>query len=569
MQGCFITGTDTDVGKTIVTSGLLRGILNKGIAGLAIKPIQTGCSRQDDMLIAPDVACYSHAVHLISGRESHPASVYTFEPACSPHLAASSSDATISIEHIVSVVRGYVDQGKYPLIEGAGGILVPLGNDHTMLDLMKQLAMPVILVASNKLGMINHALLSIKTLRQEGITVLGVIVNNTSQPLDTEEEELRRDNTRTLGDYGAVSVLAEVPFIEDMGASDTTWSLVDEALTPAVTVISDLLNNEERLSEQRMQFDREHIWYPYTSAIDPLPVYEAESAFGCMVRLTNGRELIDGMASWWCAIHGYNHPRLNEAANNQLAQMSHFMFGGITHEPAISLAKKLLEIAPEKLQHVFFADSGSVSVEVAMKMAVQYWQSLGECGRKRFLTVRGGYHGDTTGAMSVCDPVNGMHHLFTDILAKQIFAERPTCQFDAPYSPESIEDITQKLKKHEGEIAAVILEPIVQGAGGMWFYHPNYLAELRRLCDDHNVLLILDEIATGFGRTGKLFACEWAGIEPDIMCVGKALTGGYMTLAATLASRQVAYGVSKDGGVFMHGPTFMANPLACSVACAK
>ena len=319
-----------------------------------------------------------------------------------------------------------------------------------------------------------------------------------------------------------------------------------------------------------INIDKQHIWHPYSAIGSNLPIFHVESASGCKIKLKDGRELIDGMSSWWSTIHGYNHPRMNAALNAQLEKMSHVMFGGLTHDPAIQLTEKLLELHDDRLDAVFFADSGSVSVEVAMKMAIQYWASLGKPNKQRFLTVRNGYHGDTFGAMSVCDPVNGMHSLFGKTLAKNLFAPAPQTPFGHPCKGQDIAELTALLGEHREEIAAVIIEPIVQGAGGMRFYSADYLNRLRTLCDEHEVLLIFDEIATGFGRTGKMFAYQHTEIVPDIITMGKALTGGYMTMAATMTSRTIAETIqSQSPGVFMHGPTFMANPLACSAALAS
>jgi adenosylmethionine-8-amino-7-oxononanoate aminotransferase len=312
------------------------------------------------------------------------------------------------------------------------------------------------------------------------------------------------------------------------------------------------------------------VWHPYGALPAPLPSLPVESADGVRLRLADGRELIDGMASWWCAIHGYRHPALDEALTAQLGRVAHVMFGGLTHEPAVRLAERLIDLAPDGLERVFFADSGSVSVEVAIKMCLQYQRALGHGERTRLLTVRGGYHGDTAGAMALCDPVSGMHWLFAGLLPEQLFAPRPPDGFDAGLDERWAREVSDLVAAHEHELAAIVVEPVVQGAGGMRFHSPECVAHLRRVCDAHGLLLVLDEIATGFGRTGAMFACEHAGVSPDVMCVGKALTGGYMTLAATLCTAEVARTVSTgEGGGLMHGPTFMANPLACAVALAS
>lgn len=547
-KGFIIAGTDTDVGKTIITASFLKAFIKKGFKTAAIKPVQTGCFKDDkNILKAPDVEEYKKAVPHINS----PSPIYSFLMPSSPHIAGKLEKNTISTQKILEFCDLHLKNNEITLIEGAGGIFTPLNNETNYLDLIKQLDLPVILTANNCLGMINHTCLTIETLEMHGIKVCALIINNTK---NNNNDIIKTSNIKYLKNKYSYIKTIEIPFINESKTDKISKILIENKLEQFIE------NNNEEIKETPGT-----LWHPYTSALDPSPQCVVSKTKGNYL-FNNKKPILDGMSSWWCAVHGYNNENIRKAAVKQINQMPHVMFGGITHPPAIKLSESLLKILPKNLNKIFYADSGSVSVEVALKMAVQYWQGQNKLKKTKIMTVKGGYHGDTLGAMSVCDPENGMHTMFNDILPKQIFAPKPKARFDKHFKQEYMEDVRKLIKENHKQTAAFIIEPIVQGAGGMWFYHPKYLKELSILCKKYNILLILDEIATGFGRTGKLFACEWADIVPDIMCIGKAITGGTMSFAAACTTTKVANTISQNGGVLMHGPTFMGNPLACAVA---
>lgn len=593
MRGYFVTGTDTDVGKSVVTAGLLRALRQKGIPTRAVKPVQTGvhCAATEG-----DAALYTEAAG--QGEDLLAAlTLRSFRLAASPHLAAQAEGQSVDVDSLVDALTALASPlaSSAPptllLVEGAGGLRVPLNDHADMLDLMQRLDLPVILVAANRLGVINHVLLSVDALELRGLRVAAVVLTRT-QPdsTDSTEQVIAADSAPCLQARLPHIPLLQVPHCAALKSTDAAvraqgWDRVAQDLEVLACQIGQAWDGAESrkadsAAQARLAFDAAHLWHPYTSVTRPLTAHEVTHTAGNRIHVRGAGWLVDGMASWWCAIHGYGHPHLVQAAQRQAAKMSHVMFGGLTHDPAVTLGQSLLPLLPQGLEQLFFADSGSVAVEVALKMALQYAHATHATGgaekRDLFLVPRGGYHGDTVGAMSVCDPVNGMHSLFGDFLPRQIFVERPSCAFGAynsalnlSFDPRSTEALEAAFAAHGSRAAACILEPIVQGAGGMWFYHPEYLRRVAALCRHYGVLLIVDEIATGFGRTGKMFACEWAGIEPDILCLGKGLTGGMLTLAATACSARVGQGICASGGVFMHGPTFMANPLACAVAQAS
>jgi len=594
-----ITGTDTDAGKTLVTGALARAAMQAGRQVLVLKPVQTGCGHGDShhhdgmgMRVAPppptdtvpDVATYRTAAPAAIA-----CAIVQLAPACSPHLAARQAGVDITVHDLAEQVRDHIARHKADLvlIEGAGGLLTPLNSNEVLADLFAELRFPLLLVVANRLGAVNHALLTIETCSARSargcIPLAGFVTTETSPAAGPAEHAIRKDNASIIATLGRLPCLAAVPHISGLhgseNAREAAWNTAAAAVSPVLETMRRPPCHCTRAAapdiapERLLAYDREHLWHPYTSAQTPARTWEAVYTRGTRITLRDGRELVDGMSSWWCAIHGYNHPALLDALQEQSKRMPHVMFGGLTHKPAVELAQSLLGMVPQGLAHVFYADSGSVAVEVALKMALQYQMAAGRPQRNRILSLRGGYHGDTMGAMSVCDPENGMHHLFSGMLPRQIFAPRPECPYSygqsTPYDPASFAPFSALLKQYGDSVAAVILEPVVQGAGGMWFYHPDYLRAVREACTRHGCLLIADEIATGFGRTGSLFACGHADITPDILCVGKGLTGGVMSLAATLTTAEVAHGISRDGGVLMHGPTYMGNPLACAVAQAS
>ncbi len=587
--GVFVTGTSTDVGKSIVMATLQRAFVTRDICVVPVKAVQTGvaqCAHNTPEKNAGDATIYRDALQSLpcttKARAMRPQTLCQFSLPASPHYAAAQEGERLTVREIVNRIHILADQHPTMplLIEGAGGLLVPLNESEYVIDIARALHMPLIIVVNNALGALNHALLTVEAAQRRDLQICAIVMNDRSGDKNNTDTGIAEDNIHFLKGKFPHILVCTLPYFHGI---DAQWHEVAHALGEVADACKKLWqhsNQAVKHNDALLAWDKEHLWHPYTSATQALPVYPVARAQGKYIELHNGIRLLDGMASWWCAIHGYSHPRLVAAAQEQAARLSHVMFGGLTHEPAVRAAQKLLALMTPlheqtqclahgsmSLSRVFWADSGSVAVEVALKMAVQYQHARQHTRRRtRILTPRGGYYGDTQGAMSVCDPITGMHTLFANTLPQQCFIEKPSCAFHGTCTQEHLAPLEKAFAEYGQDLAACIIEPIVQGAGGMHFYHPHYLQRMRELCTQYEVLLICDEIATGFGRTGKMFASQWAQIVPDICCVGKALTGGFMNLAATVCTEHVAQGICAHDNVFMHGPTFMANPLACAVA---
>lgn len=569
MPHCLlVTGTGTDIGKTHITAALLRSLLLQGTKAKAIKLVQTGVL-PDAVYTSPKADAYHYLQASQDLAEDTADCFFSYPLASSPHLAAKEHKTHLTIAMLKERIQAAVATSPCDvlLFETAGGLCVPINEDEDMLDLITELGFPILLVAQNCLGTINHTLLSLDAIKARGLSLCALILN---QATPENNATICEDNAlflaKRLAHYAKDAFFCSVPY-EDKDPKARFHALAHTLQALAAHCVRQQAPHEPSVASL-IASDRAHIWHPYTKAKNTDPLYVVSKTEKNHIHLQDGRVLIDGMSSWWTSIHGYNHPRILAALRKQAEKFPHVMFGGLTHAPAISLANRLLSHLPKHFGRVFFSDSGSVANEVAMKMAIQYHYERGEKKRTRFVTPLGGYFGDTLGVMSICNPGETIHPVFTETVIHQHFIPRPQARFDQAFDPKSLDPAKDFFAKHGHELIAVILEPIVQGAGGMWFYHPNYLTGIADLCKDYGCLLLFDEIATGFGHTGKFFAMEWANLCPDIVTIGKALTGGTITLAATICTDAVAETLSQNR-VLTHGPTFMANPMACAVANAS
>jgi adenosylmethionine-8-amino-7-oxononanoate aminotransferase len=553
-RGIFIAGTDTGAGKTFVTAALMNHYANACKSVAVVKPIQTGCSDSGDDRIAPDICAYQLA-RMGQGTKVSFHCFEKFKAPCAPNVAARMEGKSIDMDALLRRTRAVIGASDMTLIEGAGGIFTPLDERrNTMADFMERLAIPIVVAAPNRIGVINHVHLTVNELMGRNLKICAIVLTQTMEMdgdgeflLDSNGEEIRAIFPRIA--CKVIGHIRRKKFYQlslDEGRDEVKEENVAEAIV----------------------FDRAHVIHPYDDGKNPGPVEWANGTCGAEIHCHGGVTLVDGISSWWSAIHGYNHPHLKGAMERQLQSMPHVMFAGFTHGPAVELGRQLLRALPSEFGKIFYSDSGSVAVEVALKMAVQWAIGKGKPGKGHFFSLKGAYHGDTHWAMSVSDSEK-MHGIFQEILPGQIFLPQPHVPFGEHISfGKERERYESFFEKHHRKIAALILEPIAQCGGGFWFYSADYLDLFRRLCDDYDMLLIADEIATGFGRTGKLFAFQWSTSVPHILCLGKGLTGGCVSLAVTAVANSPMEVIS-DVGPFMHGPTFMANPLACAAACAS
>ncbi|MBQ3289714.1 MAG: adenosylmethionine--8-amino-7-oxononanoate transaminase [Kiritimatiellae bacterium] len=539
----FVTGIGTGVGKSVVTGELARRLREAGRDVITVKLVQTGnVGRSEDLELHRRMMGGVRFPEDDAGLTAP--QIFAF-PA-SAELAARLEGRRVDLRRIVRSVNACARRHEIVLVESAGGLFVPLTAKTLAIDLAAKERWPVVLVTNGLLGSVNQTLAAVDALRRRGLAIRRIVYDWAPDVDPVIDADTPRTLVRVLRQWGI-----DVP-VETLGRIDVP------AEEPAV-----------RKAEALRRYDRRRIWHPYASLKDPPPVRVAASASGTDVVLADGRRLVDAVSSWWCVAHGHNHPAIAEAIRRQSREMCHVMFGGFTHAPAVELAERLAAAAPRGLDRVFFADSGSIAVEVAVKMALQYQHARGRFRRTKMLALKGGYHGDTACAMALSDP-DGMHTLFAGMMPRHFFADKPSVPFGGRWSNGAGDSIREAVRRHRDEIAGIVCEPVMQAANAMNFYHPNYLRLMRELADENDFVLVFDEIAAGFYRTGPRWAAEAAGVRPDVMTVGKALTGGHITLAATLASAKVADTISNGRpGAFMHGPTYMANPLACAAGVAS
>lgn len=561
----FVSGIDTGVGKSFATGAMARFLRERGVAVTTLKLVQTGNEG-----FSEDIALHRTIMGVEPTAEDREliTAPQIFKFPSSPHLAAELESRKFEPSAVDAALETLLKKYSPVLVEGAGGLAVPLSGEELTIDFAAARSWPLILVSSGRLGSLNHTILSIEAAAARNMRVAGVVYNYCDEADPVIDRDTPRMIIRALERHGYPPALVRLDKIVPGGKVTSDFSAIFGMDGTRESFRKKMVMSDYKL-HRNLERDRKVLWHPYASATNPPPVFFASGAAGTRIRISEGKTLIDGVSSWWCMCHGHNHPHIVEMIRRQAESLTQVMFAGFTHEPAIRLAEQVNRRTPPGLKKLFFVDSGSVAVECALKLAIEYQQAAGFPARRRFATVRGGYHGDTFAAMSVSDP-GGMHRMFSGMTAENFFAPRPECRFGDEWDPEDFAAMERLLDEHARETAAVIIEPIFQGANGMRFYHPQYLRELRRACTERGILLILDEVATGFGRLGRFFAAEYAEVVADIVCIGKGLTGGALPLAAVISSEAVAERVSDgDPGILMHGPTFMANPLACAAGCAS